>query len=233
MTEQVDPQHRAVSKLASKWLAKVELRASEARARLETDWAALPPAVKATFRNQPTSIVLQFNPSGVSDCVLPTHLNVPHIQSVVQRALTCISHELFSQQLAHGKHAPCTLPRAQPRPWQSCIAVQGLRNPKLLRQDCCTALALRLSLSQRRLARCRRPCSRHLHRTGAMQPCRQQQLPVSPAYSSQQRTAKILKQMRRSQRQTSQAQSKQAGHPPQGCQGSCRRPTQQIRTVPR
>ena len=114
MTEQVDPQHRAVSKLVSKWLSKVEFRASEARARLETDWAALPQAVKATFRNQPTSIVLQFNPSGVSDCVLPTHLNVPHIQSVVQRALTCISHELFSQQLAHGKLAPCTPARAQP-----------------------------------------------------------------------------------------------------------------------
>ena len=97
-----DPQHRAFSKRAGRWLSKVEIRASEARVRLEADWAALPHNVRASYRNQPVSIVLQLHPSGQADCVLPSHLNVPHVQAIVQRTLSCISHELHSQHLAEG-----------------------------------------------------------------------------------------------------------------------------------
>ena len=97
-----DPQHRAFSKRAGRWLSKVEFRASEARLRLEADWAALPHDVRASYRSQPVSIVLQLHPSGQADCVLPSHLNVPHVQAIVQRTLSCISHELHSQHLADG-----------------------------------------------------------------------------------------------------------------------------------
>ena len=95
-------QQRQAQAQAVKWLSKAESQADASRKKLEEHWLTLPWAAKSAFRLEPTALVLRFDPNGGSNCELPAHLNVPHIQALLQKTLSCITHELYSQQQAQG-----------------------------------------------------------------------------------------------------------------------------------